>query len=648
MVEQVRQDPDRTLARISELAAPDSRIYTAQLKKALREGGQLQFNDMVHCVSNLLCIVNDNEPPTQPCFNPLELTVRARGAIPTFTKLVDVMISTLCRNGHNGIAVSHRPVSKGTYRILEKCLLKVPGEDILTKPIDASKVLDVAGCLIACCNFEEIQAVMELICNAYASPTGCSENLVHEIHVQRQKPTGIEKKDWRGITIISEVYDSGTSPTASTASTAASSAAAAATAAGIAGVSGKRHVPLMMRLTSLKESFNSLWPGMFILPGIVHADVDHHSEELCVLNVGDLVEVYEQLQTRQRHWYGVYGQYYDCLYTKVRITCQRTGVTGWMSQRLNIQDGNEWVDFMEPVLPTTLLGPQESYMHTIALIGPGNNALELVAGDHIISIEGKDTSTMHPHTVAKLLNNHDMDTKVCVALERWDVCRIKDTWTGRSKAGWRDYKVNIRVAGVIFEIQIVLAGMMTARSRLDGKYLNNQPPPKKKKTKNETKKQEQITTLVPGLSTLGPWWGVTHPVMPITEYAAPHQPFEVGCELPLLFYADMHTNLMTLSISIGHVAYNDFRFLYECILYIGDGDLQRRLEIASESKLHESYAVGRTASAADEAAEALDEALLEIEVLQEDVKMKNAVMQTLKADNRTLKEELVKLKAECQ
>lgn len=136
--------------------------------------------------------------------------------------------------------------------------------------------------------------------------------------------------------------------------------------------------------------------------------------------------------------------------------------------------------------------------------------------------------------------------------------------------------------------------------------------------------------------------------MPITEYAAPHQPFEVGCKLPLLFYADMHTNLMTLSISIGHVAYNDFRFLYECILYIGDGDLQRRLEIASESKLHESYAVGRNASAADEAAEALDEALLEIEVLQEDVKMKNAVMQTLKADNRTLKEELVKLKAECQ
>ena len=381
--------------------------------------------------------------------------------------------------------------------------------------------------------------MVDLVCNAGSS----GDHLVHEIQVQRQKPPGIEKKEWRGITIVSEV-----------------SSNADETVAG-----GRTHVPLMMRLTAMKQSFNSLWPGMFILPEIVRVDVDHHSEELGSVNVGDVVEVHEQLQTRQRHWYGVYGQYYDCMYTKVRITCHRTSITGWMTQRINIQDGNGWVDFMEPVLPTTLLGSNASYTHTVTSLGPGNTAMELVVGDQITSIDGNDVSTMHPYKVTMLLNNHHIDRSVCVVLERWHVCRIKDTWTGRSKAGWRDYKVNIKVAGVIFEIQIVLAGMMTARSRLN-----------------------------------------------------------------------------------GHVAYNDFRFLYECILYLGDADLQRRLEVASESKLHESYTVGRSVSAAEQAAEGLEEALFEIEVLQEDLKMKDAEMKSLKAGNSHLKAKIALLKAEQQ
>ena len=51
----------------------------------------------------------------------------------------------------------------------------------------------------------------------------------------------------------------------------------------------------------------------------------------------------------------------------------------------------------------------------------------------------------------------------------WTVCRFKSTWTGTSKAGWRDCKVSVRYAeNVIFEIQVALSGMLTARSELKG------------------------------------------------------------------------------------------------------------------------------------------------------------------------------------
>ena len=47
------------------------------------------------------------------------------------------------------------------------------------------------------------------------------------------------------------------------------------------------------------------------------------------------------------------------------------------------------------------------------------------------------------------------------------VCRIKDRWTHPSSGGWRDLMLNVVVNGVVFEVQIVLQAMLTARKGLD-------------------------------------------------------------------------------------------------------------------------------------------------------------------------------------
>lgn len=531
MVEQVRQNVDGALLQIADLAAPDSRIYTAQLRKALRGDGQLQFDTMVHKVNARHDLLSNAALAVQPCTSPVELTIRATDAMPGFQAAVDTMVALLKRRGHGSIVAQHRPVSKGTYRIFEKCLLKIAGQDILETPIDASKILDVAGCLIACGTFEDVLAVMEMIYSIGDGGGGAKE-----VELPVQRPKGKQSKLWRGVSIKTEVVKK----------------VGSGAATGSEDVVVVRGAPLMMRVLSRKGSNTGQHN--------VRVQASLGTTILEVLKDDDVVEVHERLETVQNR----------NNVTRVRITCPRTGVTGWMTHRVDFKDGKGWVACLDAVEQSpTPLAPNERYRHTVTSIGAGNNVdksatsgkgsnngspLQLFVGDEIVSINGAPTSAMMPAEVSDLLNDYEeasQPQQLEVHAHGWDVCRMKDSWTGLSKAGWRDYKVNVVFSGIVFEIQVVLESMMTARTKLD-----------------------------------------------------------------------------------GHLAYNEFRFLYECVAYLGD-DYKTRLEEASESKMLASERIGRSETAAEQ----LEDAQLEIEVLQEDVKLRDAEIAALKAEIATLRNE---------
>lgn len=530
MVEQVRQNVDGALLQIAGLAEPDSRIYTAQLRKALRGDGQLQFDTMVHKVNARYDLLSNAALAVQPCTSPVELTIRATDAMPGFQAAVDTMVALLKRRGHGSIVAQHRPVSKSTYRIFEKCLLKIAGQDILETPIDASKILDVAGCLIACGTFEDVLAVMEMIYSIGDGGGGAKK-----VALPVQRPKGKQSKLWRGVSIKTEVVKkvgSGAAP-------------------GSEAVVVVRGAPLMMRVLPRNGSNTGQHN--------VRVQTSLETTILEVLKDDDVVEVHERLETVQNRKN----------VTQVRITCPRTGVTGWMTHRIDRKDGKGWVAYQDAVAQSpTPLAPNESYRHTVMSIGAGNNGnesatsgkgsnngspLQLFVGDEIVSINGTPTSTMTPAEVSDLLNNYEeasQPQQLEVYVHGWDVCRMKDSWTGLSKAGWRDYKVNVVFSGIVFEIQVVLKGMMTARTKLD-----------------------------------------------------------------------------------GHLAYNEFRFLYECVAYLGD-DYKTRLEEASESKMLASERIGRSETAADQ----LEDAKLDNEVMREDLKLRDAEIAMLRAENATLRE----------
>lgn len=530
MVEQVRQNVDGALLQIAGLAEPDSRIYTAQLRKALRGDGQLQFDTMVHKVNARHDLLSNAALAVQPCTSPVELTIRATDAMPGFQAAIDTMVALLKRRGHDRIVAQHRPVSKGTYRIFEKCLLKIAGQDILETPIDASKILDVAGCLIACGTFEDVLAVMEMIYSIGDIGGGAKE-----VALPVQRPKGKQSKLWRGVSIKTEVVKK----------------VGSGAATGSEDVVVVRGAPLMMWILDDDNSGDRM---------PVRTQAVLGTKVLEKLEIGDVVEVHERLETVQN----------EMNITRVRITCPRTGVTGWMTHRVDRKDGKGWVAYQNAVEQSpTPLAPNERYRHTVTSIGAGNNVeksttsgkgsnngspLQLFVGDEIASISGAPTSAMTPAEVSNLLNHYEeasLPQQLEVHAHGWDVCRMKDSWTGLSKAGWRDYKVNVVFSGIVFEIQVVLEGMMTARTKLD-----------------------------------------------------------------------------------GHLAYNEFRFLYECVAYLGD-DYTARLEEASESKMLASERIGRSETAAEQ----LEDTQLEIEVLQEDVKLRDTEIAALKAEIATLRNE---------
>lgn len=528
MVEQVRQNVDGALLQIAGLAEPDSRIYTAQLRKALRGDGQLQFDRMVQKVNARHDLLSNAALAVQPCTSPVELTIRATDAMPGFQAAVDTMVALLKRRGHGSIVAQHRPVSKSTYRIFEKCLLKIAGQDILETPIDASKILDVAGCLIACGTFEDVLAVMEMIYSIGDGGGGAKE-----VALPVQRPKGKQSKLWRGVSIKTEVVKK----------------VGGGAGTGSEAVVVVRGAPLMMRILDVDNVIDGYPVRMQAVLG---------TTVLGKLETGDVVEVHERLETVQ----------YESNITRVRITCPRTGVTGWTTHRVDSNDGKGWTKYFEPVQSPTPLAPNERYRHTVTSIGAGNNGeksttsgkgsnngspLHLLVGDAIASISGAPTSAMTPAEVSDLLNDYEeasQPQQLEVHSRSWVVCRMKDSWTGLSKAGWRDYKVNVVFSGIVFEIQVVLESMMTARTKLD-----------------------------------------------------------------------------------GHLAYNEFRFLYECVAYLGD-DYKTRLEEASESKMLASERIGRSESAADQ----LEDAKLDNEVLREDLKLRDAENATLRAENAKLRE----------
>lgn len=191
LVDAVRADPDKALEQIQALAGPDARIYSEQLTKTLTEQGASDFRTMISRVTLI------DSRPKQPCRGILELAIRTRDAMPGFKSKVDVLITNLAASGVAGVSVVHRAVSKGLFRTLEKCLLKVPGQDLLEAPIVVSGLLDVAGCLITCRGFSEMLMVMETLSR---DTEGSNLNAPSELwEVCRIKGTwaGRSKAGWR-------------------------------------------------------------------------------------------------------------------------------------------------------------------------------------------------------------------------------------------------------------------------------------------------------------------------------------------------------------------------------------------------------------------------------------------------------------------
>jgi hypothetical protein len=443
----------------------------------------------------------------------MELVIRTRDAMPGFVELVDLQVKQLVAEG-SGVAVLHRPISKGLYRTVEKCLLKVPGCDILEVPIDVTKLLDVAGCLITCTTFVDMLAVMEAVYML--------QDAAEVIGSATLAPgkAGFKPADYRGATIQTKIHNS---------------------ADGSSRVEPQFVVSVKKGLT-LQSQMEATSPVVATLP------------------LGTKLEVHERLvvlATCVMSYKLVVSSW-----TRLRVTDAKTGLSGWITEELKAIRGNGGKVFFKRLMPLPL-APGETYSHTITSFGPAittdNPDLRGCVGKTLLTVDGAVAATMSNAEISELLNASlgGVELTFAVPTNDWRVCRMKDTWTTLSKAGWRDYKVNVMHGGIVFEIQVVLDGMLKARSQLD-----------------------------------------------------------------------------------GHASYNQFRFLSECISYIGGYDA--KLLAASESTMLDDGRIGRNASADDK----LEVAEQVIEALDEDVmrlKTENAELQDV---NQMLLHEATEFKAE--
>lgn len=207
LVERVRNDPKYFIQYVAEKAIPDAQSYDGMRKKALWGAGQQQYDTMlevVHQIHTDYMASARAVDMVQPTGDPLQLIVLLRDATESFKGTVDAV-----RNALNGtlterdreffVAFTHRPMCKGLYRLIEKCLLKGGAggggdvqKDTLNAAIDCSKVKDAAGCLISCPTFEKMQEVIQAL-HAEKSWTICELKCTWQ---------GLSKAGWRDYKVI--------------------------------------------------------------------------------------------------------------------------------------------------------------------------------------------------------------------------------------------------------------------------------------------------------------------------------------------------------------------------------------------------------------------------------------------------------------
>lgn len=211
LLEKVQLHPDHFIEVVAELAIPDARSYDAQRLKSMSKifgNGEQQFDDMLKGVD----VIYDEyrtqtaihkESILQPTGDPLKLTVMLRNATSGFKLAIKAMATLQIRESANGllkddrnnpeiVIVTFRPMCKGLYRVIEKCLLKSKKQDTLNKPIDCSKVKDAAGCFISCKNFKTMHDVMNAIYN----------NDQWKVCELKNSWTGLSKAGWRDYKVI--------------------------------------------------------------------------------------------------------------------------------------------------------------------------------------------------------------------------------------------------------------------------------------------------------------------------------------------------------------------------------------------------------------------------------------------------------------
>lgn len=201
LIEEVRGDPGRYIDFVAEQAMPDAKSYDGMREKALWDGGQQQYNGMIVTVKQThanYAATHDAVCVMQPTSDPLELTILFRKVTPSFQSIVATIGKTLNgsaterRDKDIFVKITHRPMCKGLYRIIEKCLLKSAKNDTLHGAIDCSKVKDVAGCLISCPTFGRMQEVLQAL-YAEESWDVCELKCTWE---------GLSKAGWRDYKVI--------------------------------------------------------------------------------------------------------------------------------------------------------------------------------------------------------------------------------------------------------------------------------------------------------------------------------------------------------------------------------------------------------------------------------------------------------------
>lgn len=189
LVQDVKENPRYYINKVRDKALPDSQVYEGQRLKGLWDNGQSQFNAMCYWV-DMQKAKSRGSVCVQPTNCPLKLTMLLSTETPFFEVIVKKVASDLGMDVAK--SVTFRQLSKGLYRIIEKCLLKSKAENTLTGPIDCSKVKDACGCVISCNGFGEMLIVMQRI----------YDEKLWDVCELKDTWNGLSKAGWRDYKVI--------------------------------------------------------------------------------------------------------------------------------------------------------------------------------------------------------------------------------------------------------------------------------------------------------------------------------------------------------------------------------------------------------------------------------------------------------------